>query len=28
VDEEKKSESGGEEVEQVGPYRLHEQVPQ
>jgi hypothetical protein len=28
MDEEKKSESSGEEVEQVGPYQLQEQVPQ
>jgi hypothetical protein len=28
VDDGKKSESSGEEVEQVGPYRLHEQVAQ
>jgi len=28
MDEEKKSESSGEELEQVGPYQLHEQVPQ
>ncbi|HZI05437.1 MAG TPA: hypothetical protein VEZ71_15505 [Archangium sp.] len=28
MDEEKKSEPGGDEVEQVGPYQLHEQVPQ
>jgi hypothetical protein len=28
VNEEKKSESSGEELEQLGPYQLHEQVPQ
>jgi hypothetical protein len=28
MDEEKKSESSGEEVDQVGPYQLREQVPQ
>ncbi|HYO58911.1 hypothetical protein [Archangium sp.] len=28
MDEEKKSESSWEEVEQVGPYYIHEQVPQ
>jgi hypothetical protein len=28
MDEEKQSESSGEEVEQVGPYQLQEQVPQ
>ena len=28
MDEEKKSEASREDVEQVGPYQLHEQVPQ
>ncbi len=28
MDEQKESESSWEEAEQVGPYQLHEQVPQ
>jgi hypothetical protein len=28
MDEEKESRSSGDEVEQVGPYQLQEQVPQ